>query len=337
MKTHAEHVRRVRRVHGRRLAVTGRYAHSLVKVEYSCRQHGVFLALAHNVEAGHGCRVCADERRKVQPEEHVRRVYALHGNSLTVVDSYIGALTGIRYACPKHGVFISTPNTIMSGHGCRRCADDATSRRTRKPHAVYVKEIRAFGLIALDTYTTAHTKIRHQCAQGHVWLAVPGQVRSGHGCPLCDNSQYRRRYVRIGRREVLVQGSEGTAVRLLLESGVKPEDLAFTAAEGRPTFRYKFKARLRVYVPDMYKRSAREVIEVKGPVTLGLWDKSLFAQVRAKGRAVIAAGYAYRLMVIHRWRNIDLGSDWHMVSWDTITRRFSQAAKAQDLRRVMKG
>jgi hypothetical protein len=267
-------------------------------------------------------------------EEHVRRVHAVHGNRLRVVDKYIGVTTKIRYECFKHGIFWNTPQNVVNGKaGCRRCYEETISGRCRKKHSVYILEATRVGVRVLDKYVTSHTPIRHRCAAGHTWITSPNQILSGYGCPLCDRSQYRRRPIRVGRRLVMVQGSEGTAVNILLGEGVDAKDLAFTSKEGRPTFRYWFGRRDRVYVPDLFRRSTHEVIEVKSPVTLGLYDKDLFRKVQAKAVAVVTSGYGYRLMVVHRGRNVDLGPDWYSTPLRDVVQTFKRKCHAQDLRR----
>lgn len=270
---------------------------------------------------------------RILPQEHVRRVIEIHGTRLRVVDHYVDAHTKIRYECPRHGRFWAAPkNVVTRRSGCRRCYEATVGPRCRKTHAVYTAEARAVGIRVIDRYVTALTPIRHRCAKGHTWSTSPNQLLSGYGCPLCDRSQFRRRPVRVGNREVMLQGSEGVAVALMLAAGVDPDDLAFTTAEGRPTFRYRFDGRVRVYVPDAFQLSVRQVIEVKSAVTLGLYDSTLFAQVKAKARAVVAAGLSYRLMVIHRKQNIDIGSSWFRWSWRTLNTRFRRKTHAQDRR-----
>lgn len=323
MKTHEEHVARVKARHGDRLTVVGRYTHSKTKVDYSCPIHGTFCAFPANVESGMRCRKCANDARRTTPESHARQVRKVHGNSLIVVDDYVGAHTKIRYECPKHGIFLAAPyNVIHNQSGCRRCYEETIGPRSRKPHATYAKQASLLGVRVVDRYITAITPIRHQCKKGHTWSTSPNQLLSGYGCPLCDCSQYRRRPMAVGKRTVMLQGSEGVAVAILLSEGVSPADLAFTKQEGRPTFRYRFDGRTRSYIPDIFWLSERVVIEVKGVVTLGLYDSKLFDLVKAKAKAAIADGYDYRLMVIRKKESIDLGPDWTHLSWASMKSRF---------------
>lgn len=332
-KTHVEHVRRVAAVHGDRLTVAGTYTHSFTKIDYHCPKHGNYFAYPSNVETGYGCRHCAVDRHRLTHDDYINRVQSTHGDRVRVVGRFIDSHTKIQHECPKHGIWLATPaNVIHRQSGCRRCYEGTISARCRKTHAAYVSEATVRGVEVLGTYTGAHDPILHRCLKGHEWETKPNQILSGYGCPRCDQSQYKRRPIQVGDRTVLVQGAEGKAVAILLEEGVEPADLAFRKKEGLPTFRYRFDGRWRLYIPDFYRISLDQVIEVKSAVTFGIYDEALYEQVRAKARAALRADRAFRLMVIHRNQLIDLGRGWHRLSWVDIVERFKRRSRAKDRR-----
>lgn len=57
----------------------------------------------------------------------------------------------------------------------------------RKTNEEFIKDLSMLqsGIIALDPYINAVTKIRFQCKSGHVWSAKPSNILSGFGCPYC--------------------------------------------------------------------------------------------------------------------------------------------------------
>jgi hypothetical protein len=294
------------------------------------------VALPYNIEAGSGCRRCAINAHRKTHEEHVRRVAAVHGRRIKVVGRFKDSTTAVIYACRRHGKWSASPHNVERGSGCARCyRDKRHSGVFRKPHAIYVSEAAAFGVKVLDHYKAAVTPIRHRClARGHVFEARPNDVLSGYGCPLCDTSQWRRRPICVGDRKVLVQGSEGFVVAVLLREGVQPDDLAFSSTEGRPCFRYRYLGRDRTYVPDMFVKSSSLVVEAKSQVTFGLFDKSLYEQVRSKAAAVLTAGYPYRLIIVHRGRCFDPGPAWTVEGWRVVRARYLKARAKADRRKL---
>lgn len=272
--------------------------------------------------------------RRLTHQEHVEAVKSVHGDTLAVIGCYVSGSEKLDYRCPVHGVFQAKPqNVVHRRSGCRKCYNEATSSRCRKSEEVYQKELSCLGIQNLEPYVTALTKILHCCSVGHVWETTPNQILSGYLCPLCDKSQYKRRPFRLGNRTVWIQGVEGKALDCVQSEGVLAEDIAKTKAEGLPLFRYTFDGRSnRVYVPDFFVKSQNLVVEVKSDVTLGIYSDNIFSQVQAKTRAVLAAGYNFRIIVIYRGRPIEIGTDWISSSWDEFVQEFRRITHAQDRR-----
>lgn len=329
--THAEYVNIVHKKHGDRVRVVGQYVDMRTRIEHVCSEHGLWLVSPSSIVRGSRCRRCGSDRLRHTHAEYVKRVRERHGARVTVVGTYTGMHDSLEFSCKKHGSWVTKPYCVVNGTGCQRCYWKRHGKTSRKTHERYVSELAARNITPLSRYTKARNPIRHRCSQGHVWRANPCDVLSC-GCPLCDNSQYRRRPVRVGRRTVMVQGSEGAAVGLLLAEGIQPDDLIFTKAEGKPTFQYQHEKRDRRYNPDIYQCSTRLVIEVKSTNTFGIYDSSLFALVCAKARAVLKAGYPYRLMIINRGRNVDLGSDWYTLTHTKVCALLKVKMHEQDLR-----
>lgn len=334
MKTHGEHVRRVQAKHEGRVQVVGTYTHSKTKIEYRCPEHGVWSAVPSNVEAGRGCTPCRQEARRAEHDKrHREQVREVHGDRVEVVGRYERALVHLQYCCPDHGIWSAKPaNVIHRKSGCPQCYYDTIGDRCRKAHDDYQRELVPLGIRALGSYEGAHVPLLHECAKGHKWESKPNQILSGYGCPRCDRSQYRRRPVQVGDRTVMLQGAEPTAVRLLLDEGVEPDDFVFSTRHGKPTFRYRFDDRTRTYVPDFLLVSANQIVEVKSITTLGFYDPDLYAKVRAKTRSVLRSDYDFRLFVVHRGRHLDIGRGWHRLSWPKLTERIKRRRHEQDHR-----
>lgn len=330
--THEEYVRRVAILFDNRVEVAEAYAGAQSKIAHRCRLHGLWRARPSNIQAGFGCPRCAAALRANTAAMHTERVHVAHGDSIEVVGTYESANKQIMYRCLMHGVFIARPANVERGHGCRRCYNARVSERQRKAPGVYTSEAARRGFVVLDVYAGATVPLRHRCAAEHVFSSRPSDILSGYGCTFCNRSQYRRRAITVGDRMVLVQGVEDKAVAILLAEHTAPEDIAFTTIEGKPTVRYYDGVMLRRYVPDFYIRSKNEIVEVKSPTTLGLYDAALFAINRRKARACIAAGFAFRLVLIHRGRELRLSSAWPTFSYSRFAAHLARRSHAQDRR-----
>ncbi len=101
-KSPEEHARRVRQVHGERIAIVGQFVCSTDKVEYHCPDHGAFYAIPPNIENGHGCMKC----RNVGISKRCRKTHAQYLEELVplgveVLDMYVTALTPLRHRCVR--------------------------------------------------------------------------------------------------------------------------------------------------------------------------------------------------------------------------------------------
>ena len=59
--------------------------------------------------------------------------------------------------------------------------------KKQKTHKEYSSEVEALntGIVVLGKYSNCHSKITHQCSNGHQWEAAPSNILNGSGCPRC--------------------------------------------------------------------------------------------------------------------------------------------------------
>jgi hypothetical protein len=114
--------------------------------------------------------------------EYVAQVEAL-GKGFEVVGEYQGARVAIAHRCAERHEWNVTPNNVLSGKGCKKCAKS----RPKKTHNQYVAEVNDLGngFTVVGKYQGAKTPIAHRCAKGHEWDAQPTNILCGMGCPHC--------------------------------------------------------------------------------------------------------------------------------------------------------
>ena len=119
--------------------------------------------------------------KKITHEEYLKHVAEM-GSGITVVGTYINALTNITHRCAEGHEWEAAPNEIKRGRGCAKC-----SGNKKITHEEYVKSVTEMGngITVIGTYTGRRVKINHRCAKGHEWLVKPYKIRDGRGCPEC--------------------------------------------------------------------------------------------------------------------------------------------------------
>lgn len=132
IRTHADHILAVYKVHGKAIQVVGTYVAAHRKIEYRCDKSGhVFLAKPANVvHRRSGCRLCYNKR--IGPRcRKSNEVYKLEAEALgaKTLDRYMTALTPIRHQCSNGHVWSTSPNQLLSGYGCPLCDRSQYRRR----------------------------------------------------------------------------------------------------------------------------------------------------------------------------------------------------------------
>lgn len=86
-------------------------------------EHGEFWVSphAHIGKMHSGCPKCSRKHKKTT-EEFIREANFIHNNSYDYSRvNYVNAKTKVEIICPKHGIFLKTPNMHLCGEGCPIC------------------------------------------------------------------------------------------------------------------------------------------------------------------------------------------------------------------------
>ena len=103
--------------------------------------------------------------------------------------NYVRSGISVDIKCPKHDIFPQRPNDHLSGHGCKKCADELLSI-VRKHSLSQV--IRAFQSIHGDQYDYSKIiykgsdkKVEIICPYHGVFRQTPEVHKAGAGCRDC--------------------------------------------------------------------------------------------------------------------------------------------------------
>lgn len=146
----AEFVRRAVAFHGDRYDYSkSKYTHIKGKVEIICKEHGPFWQMADGHTIKHGCPRCVG-LAPVSREQFIELAIAVHGDeydySGTEYESFISKAS---IACKVHGVFWQVAKTHASGHGCPKCAREATTSAGENEVSEWLKSV-GFGIVRND-------------------------------------------------------------------------------------------------------------------------------------------------------------------------------------------
>lgn len=106
---------------------------------------------------------------------------------------YKNLRTKVIITCPIHGDFEQTPESHLSGHGCRKCANEQIRKIRSKTNKTFIEESSIVHNNKYDysnvMYINNHTKVLISCPlHGEFWQTPDAHLR-GQGCPECKGSK----------------------------------------------------------------------------------------------------------------------------------------------------
>lgn len=181
---------------------TDKYDYSEVNYEANdihitiiCSTHGAFLQLPAVHLRGNGCPLCGIQKRadgkRYTNEEFIEEAIKKHGD-LYNYDSvdYLSSHTKIIIECPKHGEFVQTPNSHLSGSGCPECADEIRGNALKKTPEQFVKDAQEIHGDKYDyskvVYINSTTPVIITCQTHGDFEQTPNGHLCG-GCKECAN------------------------------------------------------------------------------------------------------------------------------------------------------
>ena len=153
-KTNEEYINEAQLFHNYKYDYTQTvYTGAINLITIICPVHGLFTQVA-DVHLRSGCYDCGRksmcEKRLMSFEEFMKKVFVVHTED--VLSKYDFSETRVHrqkdpisIKCIKHGVFTTSPDNFIHGHGCSKCGWESTSNQQR-----YTTD--KYKIIALDIH-----------------------------------------------------------------------------------------------------------------------------------------------------------------------------------------
>ena len=180
-----------------------KYIDKSTHIMHYCTKHDIFWnATPDNVLHSAGCKLCKGDaigdKLKKTHDQYIEELNLINKN-IEVKDRYIGANIPILHKCKiDNHEWFATPANILFGRGCPECKSRMLANMFVKSHSDYVLQVAISNpdIEVVEQYINAKTPILHRCKKDkHTWKAIPSNILSGQGCPLCQESNGER-YIR---------------------------------------------------------------------------------------------------------------------------------------------
>ena len=191
-KTHDEYVKELKEKNPT-VEVVEKYVNADTKIMHHCLIHDVYWETTPSrILNGAGCEECRKKKFRSScckdASQYVNQVHNISPH-IIVIEPYINARTKILHRCTKHNIeWKAYPDNILKGCGCYECGKEKIGYKNRKNHDKYVSDLKLVNknIVVLGNYQDSETPILHKCLlDGYEWLAKPGNILFGKGCPKC--------------------------------------------------------------------------------------------------------------------------------------------------------
>ena len=135
--------------------------------------------------------------KKITNEMFVEALKRLHPNLIALSD-YNGSKKDIVVRCLKHNyTFLTKPNYLMKGRGCKFCATETVRKILRKP---IEKVIEDFNRVHNGKYTYPNLEDEYENNKSYITFICPihgeGKIMAikhlqGQGCKFCSHQSYK--------------------------------------------------------------------------------------------------------------------------------------------------
>jgi hypothetical protein len=165
------------------LCLSHNYINSQTKLQWQCKEGHIWEATPGGIKQGKWCRKCAlkkvidNKRLKIKDIQEL----AIDRGGLCLSDEYINNRTKLKWQCKEGHIWEASVDNIKAGKWCPDCG--GRKRLTIEEMQDIAKQRN--GECLSKVYINNQAKLKWQCKEGHIWEAIPSNIKKGHWCPVC--------------------------------------------------------------------------------------------------------------------------------------------------------
>jgi hypothetical protein len=167
------------------------YINAKTNITIICDIHGEFNQLPRVHLRGSGCQACALDKNRDSLSSVIDKFKNRHGNLYDYSKVvYSGAAVKVSIICPKHGEFLQTPTSHMSGNGCPVCANNAKLGNDGFIKKSIEKHGDKYDYSKVN-YINNSTNVTIICPKHGEFQQKPNNHLNGKGCKTCAHNVNR--------------------------------------------------------------------------------------------------------------------------------------------------
>ncbi len=161
------------------------YINTRTKLRWQCAQGHQWAAGPGFIVQGGWCPTCDTPPKETLA--HMQKL-ARRRKGKCLSPTYINITTKLCWECEEGHQWETTPKLVKQGRWCPACALAQLKGAAQPRYTITDMQHWAAargGVCLSEFYRDKNTKLRWQCARGHVWETTPHVIRRGCWCPAC--------------------------------------------------------------------------------------------------------------------------------------------------------
>jgi hypothetical protein len=209
--TNEEFIERSKKIWG------NKYNYSLVnyhnmkkKIDLICENNHIFSITPDNHLRLKNCPYCLNRVNLVNNiDKFIEKSNEIHKNKYDYsLVKYTKNVNKVKIICSSHGIFNQTPNSHLSGSGCRLCYIDSLKmdidKFIEKSNEIHKNKY----YYSLVEYTKNINKVKIICPVHGVFNQSPSVHLSGSGCKKCMIDNLSIGFLEFKRRSIEIHGDK---------------------------------------------------------------------------------------------------------------------------------
>ncbi len=171
------------------MCLSNKYINNNVKLTWQCEKKHIWRAVPSSIKSGTWCLRCAhlliSEKKAKHKFEECSKIAKKRGGMC--ISSKNNNLKVLDFVCSKGHKWSTKSEYVFRGSWCPKCSLRAGKDAVR----LTLDQMRDIansrgGFCLSNIYINANTHLKWKCKFGHIWNAVPAQIKKGHWCPTCN-------------------------------------------------------------------------------------------------------------------------------------------------------
>ena len=152
------------------------------KLKWQCSKGHIWNTSPNVIKMGSWCPACQHENMKSSIEEY-QDIAKLRGGKL-ISKKYINSKIPLKWQCKEGHTWLAAPTDVKNDNNwCRKCTNE-NMKLTIEEFQKIAKD--RGGKLLSEKYIDVDTKLKWQCAKGHVWMTTPALIKH-YWCRKCSN------------------------------------------------------------------------------------------------------------------------------------------------------